>query len=72
VKIAISNNGPPIPREHLDKLFDPFFTTKPRAVGLGLAITFSIVAEHEGRIQVETDAQAGTTFTIELPLRKYK
>jgi len=72
VKIAISNNGPAIPREHLDKLFDPFFTTKPRAVGLGLAITYGIIAEHEGRIQVETDPAAGTTFTIELPLRKYK
>ena len=68
VRISISDNGPGIARENLDRLFDPFFTTKESGTGLGLAITHGIVEQHGGSIDVESRAGKGTRFTINLPL----
>ena len=67
VDIAITNNGPPIPREALSHIFEPFFSTKPAAsgVGLGLAVAYGIVKRHGGEIRVETGAE--TTFHVLLP-----
>jgi two-component system NtrC family sensor kinase len=71
VKISFSDTGAGISSEIISKVFDPFFTTKRvgKGTGLGLFITHEIIAEHDGRIKVESKVGQGTTFTIELPLK---
>lgn len=66
VKVSISDSGPGIPDDIIDRIFDPFFTTKPigEGTGLGLAISYKIVEEHGGRISVESKPGKGTRFTI--------
>jgi two-component system, NtrC family, sensor histidine kinase AtoS len=66
--VRVHNTGSFIDEEQQKKLFVPFFTTKPTGTGLGLAIARQIVTAHGGRIDVESDQAAGTTFTIELPV----
>ena len=69
VKIQIEDTGKGIPDELIDKIFDPFFTTKSvgKGVGLGLSITFGIIKDHGGRIEVKSELNSGTVFTISLP-----
>jgi len=67
VKISIKDQGTGIKEEYLQKIFDPYFTTKQAGNGLGLAITHSIINKHGGYITVESEIEAGTTFTIFLP-----
>jgi len=70
VKIDIIDNGCGIEKENLTKIFDPFFTTKPKDVGtgLGLAITYNIIKHAEGSIQVSSEKDKGTRFSIILPV----
>lgn len=70
VSIAVADNGCGILPEHLDKVFDPFFTTKPvgQGTGLGLSVSYGIVEQHGGSIELESEVGIGTTFTIRLPL----
>jgi two-component system, NtrC family, sensor kinase len=68
VRITISDNGPGIDTENLDRIFDPFFTTKENGTGLGLAITHGIIEQHGGSIAVESQTGQGTRFIISLPL----
>ncbi|HUW34432.1 MAG TPA: ATP-binding protein [Planctomycetota bacterium] len=65
--IAIADNGPGIPKDVLPRIFDPFFTTKIGGTGLGLSISQSIIDEHGGRIDVQSEEGKGTTFTVWLP-----
>ena len=69
VHVEVSDNGVGIPAEHLNKIFDPFFTTKAtsRGTGLGLAVTYGIIQEHSGSIQVDSVVGRGTTFRLEFP-----
>jgi len=67
VKVRISDQGIGIPADRQDKIFDPFFTTKKAGSGLGLAITHSIITNHGGHIEVESEPGVGTTFTFYLP-----
>ena len=67
VEYAVSDNGQGIADDHLPKLFDPFFTTKPDGIGLGLAITRSIVEAHAGRIWAEGGRGRGATFHLVVP-----
>ena len=69
VEVSIKDTGKGIPQEIIDKIFDPFFTTKTvgKGVGLGLSITFGIIKEHNGKIDVKSEVNAGTVFTISLP-----
>lgn len=67
--IKISDTGTGIPHDVVDKIFEPFFTSKDvgKGTGLGLSITHGIIKNHNGSIQVETEPDVGTTFTILLP-----
>jgi PAS domain S-box-containing protein len=69
VLVEVTDNGVGIPADHLNKVFDPFFTTKgtSRGTGLGLAVTYGIIREHSGKIDVESTAGKGTTFRLEIP-----
>jgi two-component system nitrogen regulation sensor histidine kinase GlnL len=64
----VADNGIGIPAKDLDRVFDLFFTTKSTGSGLGLAICRRIVEDHGGAIGVESTEQAGSTFTVALPL----
>jgi two-component system sensor histidine kinase BaeS len=68
IQINVSDTGPGIPQEHLERIFQPFFTTdKESGTGLGLAITQRIIIAHKGKIQVESFKGGGTVFHIQLP-----
>jgi two-component system, sensor histidine kinase FlrB len=67
IRISVSDTGPGIDPTHVSRVFDPFFTTKDEGTGLGLAIVHAIVEAHHGRIEIETQAGRGSTFTIVLP-----
>ena len=68
IEISIRDNGNGIPQELLDHIFDPFFTTKgDSGTGLGLWVSYGIIKNHGGSIQVESTVGQGTAFTINLP-----
>ncbi len=69
VRIVVRDDGSGIPSEILPRIFEPFLTTKEtgRGVGLGLAISHSILERHNGNIEVQSEAGRGTTFTVTLP-----
>lgn len=67
IKITVTDKGIGIPRENLTKIFDPFFTTKKQGTGLGLTISYSIIRQHEGYLEVDSQEGVGTTFIIYLP-----
>src|SRR4051794_27218867 len=69
VQIAVTDNGPGVPPEVMDRIFSPFFTTKPQGSGLGLAIVRKIVDAHDGRIDVGTRPGGGTLFRVTLPVK---
>ena len=69
VAIEVRDTGHGIPADHLPKVFDAFFTTKEQGVGLGLAVSRSIVEAHAGRIWAEDLAGRGATFRLALPIR---
>jgi two-component system NtrC family sensor kinase len=68
LEIKIIDTGIGIPREKIRKLFDPFFTTKDKGTGLGLAVTYGIIEQHQGKIEVKSEESQGSTFTISLPI----
>jgi signal transduction histidine kinase len=67
--VAIQDNGPGVPEEHLPLLFEPFFTTKDvgDGTGLGLSIVHGIVQEHGGRIEVSNRESGGACFKVFIP-----
>jgi len=73
IRIIIKDSGIGIPRENLPRIFDPYFTTKKTkehgGIGLGLAISDSIIKYHNGLITVESIVNSGTTFSIYLPAK---
>lgn len=67
VTFTVADDGPGIGPEHLARIFDPFYTTKSKGTGLGLATCHTIVAEHGGRISVESEVGKGTKMVVRLP-----
>jgi PAS domain S-box-containing protein len=75
VEALITDSGAGIAPEHMKRIYDPFFTTKTtpkpgdkRGTGLGLSVSYGIIQEHAGKIHVESEVGAGTTFHLEFPL----
>jgi len=68
VVISFTDTGNGIPKDRLENLFEPLFTTKAKGIGLGLAITKTLVEGHGGTIAVKSKVGKGSTFTVKLPL----
>ena len=69
-EVHFADTGVGIPRENIHKLFDPFFTTKSAGTGLGLAVSYGIIQQHGGKIEVKSEVGRGAVFTVELPLEE--
>ena len=70
VAVRVADSGPGIKKEHVAQIFEPFFTTKPSGTGtgLGLSISYGIVSDHGGFIEVESEEGQGAAFTVWLPV----
>ena len=68
VELSVADLGSGIPAENCDRVFDAFFTTKPSGVGIGLAISRSIVEGHGGRLTLQANPVHGVTFRLTLPV----
>ncbi len=70
VEIKFKDTGKGIKKENLSKVFDPFFTTKPvgQGTGLGMSISYRVIQNHYGSINVESEVGQGATFTIVIPI----
>ena len=68
LEIGVDDGGPGIPADRLAQVFDPFFTTKPSGMGMGLAISRTIIEAHGGRIWAENKAGGGAAFRFTLPI----
>ncbi len=68
--IVVTDTGPGIPKELRERVFEPFFTTKPvgQGTGLGLSITYSIVAKHQGTLEISEPEGGGTAVAIRFPI----
>jgi signal transduction histidine kinase len=69
IVVEVEDNGCGITTEHRKRLFEPFFTTKPvgQGTGLGLSVSFGIVRDHGGVIEVDSEVGRGSTFRVRLP-----
>jgi signal transduction histidine kinase len=70
VEVAVKDTGVGIPPENLENIFNPFFTTKEDGTGLGLALSYAIVEQHGGAIEVDSQAGRGAVFKVKLPVGK--
>ena len=68
VVIEVKDNGKGIPQENIDKVLDPYFTTKPEGTGLGLALAYKIIDEHNGTIRFKSSQGHGTTVSVTFPM----
>jgi two-component system NtrC family sensor kinase len=72
VEVEVVDTGAGIPPEHLHRIFDPFFTTKAtgRGTGLGLSVSYGIIKEHAGKVDVRSAPGKGTSFRLEFPVAR--
>jgi len=71
IEIRIQDTGKGISRDKLKDIFEPLFTSKIYGPGLGLTFTLKVIQDHRGTISVESELAKGTTFTINLPVRRH-
>lgn len=69
VNVRFEDQGQGIPKERLQKLGEPFYTTKEKGTGLGLMVSFRIIQEHGGTVDVQSEVGIGTIFDVNLPVR---
>jgi signal transduction histidine kinase len=69
VSVAFTDSGEGVAEQHLAAIFEPLFTTKAKGIGLGLAVTRTMVEQHGGTIEVRNEPRGGATFTVVLPGR---
>ena len=69
VLIAVQDSGPGLDATELQRAFEPFYTTKPQGMGMGLAISRSIIEAHDGRLWATADAPRGAVFQFTLPIQ---
>jgi hypothetical protein len=67
VTISVADRGTGLPPGETQRLFDPFYTSKPHGMGLGLAISRSIIEAHGGRLWAESNGERGAIFSFQLP-----
>jgi len=72
VEVEVTDTGVGIPSENLQRIFDPFFTTKStgRGTGLGLSVSYGIIKEHAGKVEVRSTPGKGTSFRLEFPVAR--
>jgi signal transduction histidine kinase len=72
VEVEVTDTGLGIPPEYLHRIFDPFFTTKSsgRGTGLGLSVSYGIIKEHAGKVEVRSTPGKGTSFRLEFPVAR--
>jgi two-component system sensor kinase FixL len=68
IELAVGDSGPGLTAEAIDQVFEPFYTTKPEGMGMGLAISRTIVEAHGGRLEAVANPERGVTFRMTLPL----
>ena len=68
ISISITDTGPGIPPEHVQRIFDPFFTTKQGGTGLGMSLSYGLIKEHGGDLTAISSPGEGATFTMTLPI----
>ncbi|MEP1870556.1 MAG: ATP-binding protein, partial [Paraglaciecola sp.] len=73
-KVSVRDTGIGIDANNLSKIFDPFFTTKPvgRGTGLGLSLSYNIIKNHNGNIDVKSSVGEGTEFIVSIPINHAK
>jgi signal transduction histidine kinase len=69
VLVTVRDTGPGLDPQGLERLFEAFYTTKPQGLGMGLAISRSIIQAHGGRLWAGTNAPQGAAFAFALPIR---
>ena len=69
IEVRVSDTGPGIPEEDVERIFEPFYTTKAegKGVGLGLSVAYGIIRQHQGEIHFQSEVGQGTHVTIHLP-----
>jgi signal transduction histidine kinase len=69
LEVVVSDNGPGIPADKLERIFEPYFTMRPKGTGLGLAIVKHNTELYGGRVRVESELGKGARFTVTFPIR---
>jgi len=69
IRVAVSDTGPGIRPDEMEKLFEPFYTTKSKGIGLGLSISKRVIERHGGRIRLESELGKGTRVIVDLKAR---
>ena len=72
IEVRVADSGVGIPKENASRLFDPFFTTKSAGTGLGLAVTYGIIQQHDGKIEIKSEVGRGTVFILSFPVEDHR